>query len=186
MFFDGWFDLLRLLVVGICAYIGLVLLLRVTGKRTLSKMNAFDLVVTVALGSTLASALLSSDVSLSEGLLAFALLCTLQYAVAFVSVRSDRFQRLTRSEPTLLFSRGHFLPAMMRQERVTEQEVVAAARAHGMADLSGVLAVVLETDGSFSVIGGSDQKPADTLRNVRGPDETPAGSGLPSAPTPPG
>ncbi len=50
MFFDSWYDLLRILVVGVLAYAGLVLLLRTTGKRTLSKMNAFDLVVTVALG----------------------------------------------------------------------------------------------------------------------------------------
>lgn len=53
MFFDGWSDLLRILVVGSLAYAGLVGFLRVSGKRTLAKMNAFDLVVTVALGSTL-------------------------------------------------------------------------------------------------------------------------------------
>lgn len=48
MFFDGWDDLGRLLVVGTCAYVGLIVMLRTTGKRTLSKMNAFDLVITVA------------------------------------------------------------------------------------------------------------------------------------------
>lgn len=67
MFFDGWTGLLRVLVVGTLAYAALVLLLRVSGKRTLSKMNAFDLVVTVALGSTLATVLLSRDVALAEG-----------------------------------------------------------------------------------------------------------------------
>ena len=120
MLFDGWYDLWRILVVGVAAYGGLVVLLRLTGKRTLSKMNAFDLVVTVALGSTLASALLSSEVSLSEGLLAFALLCSLQYVVAYASVRSRRFQDLVKSEPTLLFFRGAFLPAMMVEQRVTD------------------------------------------------------------------
>ncbi len=137
MLFDGWYDLWRILVVGVAAYGGLVLLLRLTGKRTLSKMNAFDLVVTVALGSTLASALLSSEVSLSEGLLAFALLCSLQYVVAYASVRSRRFQDLVKSEPTLLFFRGAFLPAMMVEQRVTEEEVLAAARAQGIAAMSG-------------------------------------------------
>ena len=67
MFFDGWAGLLRVLVVGALAYAALVLLLRVSGKRTLSKMNAFDLVVTVALGSTLATVLPSRDVALAEG-----------------------------------------------------------------------------------------------------------------------
>ena len=56
MFFDSWAGLGRVLVVGVLAYSALVLLLRISGKRTLTKMNAFDLVVTVALGSTLATA----------------------------------------------------------------------------------------------------------------------------------
>jgi uncharacterized membrane protein YcaP (DUF421 family) len=70
MFFDSWTGLGRVLVVGTLAYFALVLTLRVSGKRTLSKLNAFDLVVTVALGSTLATVLLSKDVALAEGLLA--------------------------------------------------------------------------------------------------------------------
>src|SRR5690606_23219959 len=81
VFFDSWSGLVRVLVVGTLAYAGLVLLLRITGKRTLSKMNAFDLVVTVALGSTLATVLLSKDVALAEGLLALALLSFLQCGV---------------------------------------------------------------------------------------------------------
>jgi hypothetical protein len=67
MLFDDWSGLLRVLIVGTSAYVGLVTLLRFTGKRTLSKMNAFDMIVTVALGSTLATVLLSSDVALAEG-----------------------------------------------------------------------------------------------------------------------
>jgi hypothetical protein len=74
IFFSGWDGLLRTLVVGVLAYVVLVGFLRLSGKRTLSKMNAFDLVVTVALGSTLATILLSKDVALAEGALAFALL----------------------------------------------------------------------------------------------------------------
>ena len=66
MLFDSWAGVGRTIVVGILAYIALVSLLRVSGKRTLSKMNAFDLVVTVALGSTLATILLSKDVALAE------------------------------------------------------------------------------------------------------------------------
>lgn len=168
MLFDTWYDLLRILIVGICAYFGLIVLLRATGKRTLSKMNAFDLIVTVALGSTLATVLLSSDVSLAEGLFAFALLCTLQYAVAFVSVRSERFEHLVKSEPALLFFQGRFLTAALRRERVTREEVYAAVRDQGVASLATVDAVVLETDGSLSVVAGGGSAPPDTLRNVRG------------------
>ena len=81
MVFSSWAGLLRVLIVGTLAYVALVLLLRVSGKRTLSKMNAFDLVVTVALGSTLATVILSKDVALTEGVTAFALLIGLQFGI---------------------------------------------------------------------------------------------------------
>lgn len=168
MLFDGWYDLLRILVVGVCAYAGLVILLRLTGKRTLSKMNAFDLVVTVALGSTLASALLTSDVSLSEGLLAFAVLCLLQYALSFASVRWWWFEKLVKAEPTLLFFRGRHLDAALRRQRVTRDEVMAAIRASGSPTLETVDAVVLETDGSLSVVAGRHEGALETLRHVEG------------------
>jgi uncharacterized membrane protein YcaP (DUF421 family) len=172
--FHTWYDLFRVLVVGIFAYAGLVFILRTTGKRTLSKMNAFDLVVTVSLGSTLATVLLSAEVSLSEGLLALALLCLLQYAVATASVRSQRFQSLIKAEPSLLFFRGRFLHASLKGERVTEEEIMAAVRANGIADLNAVAAVVLETDGSFSVIGRGESDEVATLRYVRGKDQAQA------------
>lgn len=152
MFFQGWGGLLRTLVVGVLAYTALVVLLRVSGKRTLSKMNAFDFVVTVALGSTLASTLLSKGVALAEGVLAFGVLAAMQYAVAWASARSKAVSRLVKSEPRMLFYRGEFLGAAMLAERVTEEEVRAAVRKHGVAAVGEVEAVVLETDGSFSVI----------------------------------
>ncbi|MEP2744153.1 DUF421 domain-containing protein [Bauldia litoralis] len=167
MIFDSWYDLFRVLIVGTAAYAGLVLLLRTTGKRTLSKMNAFDLVVTVALGSVLATALLSSEVSLAEGLFAMVLLCGLQFAVAFTSVRVKWFQDLVKSEPTLLYFQGRFLPTM-RRERVSEEEILSAVRSEGIARLDDVAAVVLETDGSFSVVAGGKSPTVETLRFVQG------------------
>lgn len=161
MFFDSWAGLVRVVVVGTCAYAALVVLLRVSGKRTLAKLNAFDFVVTVALGSTLATVLLSSSVALAEGVLALALLVTLQYAVAQASTRSRTVERLVKSEPTLVY-RGGFLHDAMRRERVTTDEVLQAARGQGHADLGAVAAVVLETDGTLSFLG--EPPPQDDVR----------------------
>ncbi|WP_043838625.1 DUF421 domain-containing protein [Muricoccus aerilatus] len=152
MFFDNWFGLLRVIVVGTTAYTVLVLMLRVSGKRTLAKLNAFDLIVTVALGSTLATVLLSKSVALAEGLLAFVLLVCLQYVVAWLSVRSSRFSDIVKSEPTLLLHRGRFLEGAMRAQRVTRAEVLSALRSSGASNPEQVAAVVLETDGSLSVV----------------------------------
>ncbi len=168
MFFDNWRDLARVALVGVCAYAALVLLLRLSGPRTLSKLNAFDLVVTVALGSTLATVLLSKDVALAEGLLAFALLIGLQFLVTWLSVRWSGFSHLMKSEPVLLLHKGRLLPHAMRKARVLEDEVLAMLRDQGVARKEDVEAVVLETDGSMSVLQRSGKAP-DTLSSVKGP-----------------
>lgn len=174
MFFDNWFGLLRTIVVGFLAYCALVLFLRVSGKRTLAKMSAFDLVVTVALGSTLATVLLTKDVALLEGLLAFVVLITLQFLIAWLNTHSPRFQTMVKSEPRLLLHKGQPLHAAMRAERVTLEEIDAAVRQEGIASLKSVEAVVLETDGSFSVVtqqSGQDVSDEETsLRSVRRSD----------------
>ena len=165
VFFNGWAGLLRVVVVGTLAYVGLVLLLRVSGKRTLSKMNAFDLVVTVALGSTLATVILSKDVALAEGVTAFALLIGLQFTITWLSVRSTTVSHLVKAEPTLLFYQGAFLPEQLQRSRVLETEVRAAIREQGIAALSEVEAVVLETDGSFAVVSRTERS-ATALGNL--------------------
>ena len=152
MLFSGWAPLGRTLIVGACAYVALVLLLRVSGKRTLAKMNAFDLVVTVALGSTLASILTSRDVALAQGVLAFAVLVGLQFAVTWLSVRSGRVRRAVRSEPALLAYQGCPLDEVLRRERITRGELDSAVRDGGLSAMGDVGAVVLETDGTISVI----------------------------------
>ena len=169
MFFSSWESLVRVLVVGPLAYVALVLLLRVSGKRTLSKMNAFDFIVTVAFGSTLASVILNKSVGLLEGVLAFAVLILCQYVITYLSVRSERFEQFVKATPTLLYHQGRFLHAVMRRERVTEEEVRAGVRESGHLSLDAVAAVVLETDGSFSVLGTSSTADPSAMANVSTP-----------------
>lgn len=170
IFFNDWQGLFRTLVVGVLAYITLVLFLRFSGKRTLSKMNAFDLIVTVALGSTLATVLLSKNVALAEGALAYAILIGLQFLVTWSSVRVRWVRQVVTGEPVMLLHRGQFLQSALRQERVTEDEIQAAVRGAGTKSLNEVEAVVLETDGSFSIIGKSDGKNLSSLQDVKNLD----------------
>lgn len=152
MFFDSAHDLVRVLVIGPMAYLSLIVILRVSGKRTLAKMNAFDFAVTVALGSTLATILLSKDVALLEGVLAFVVLAALQYGIAWTVLRSDRIEAAVKSGPRALLTDGVINQGAMREERVTEEEVKSAIRKSGIGDLALVAAVFLETDGTFTVI----------------------------------
>lgn len=173
MFFNGWYPLLRILVVGALAYAGLVLLLRISGKRTLSQMNAFDLVVTVALGSTLASTFVSRNVALLEGLLAFAVLISLQFIITWASVRFPAVQRLIKARPRLLAYDGELMEDALRSERVTRVELDAAVRSQGLPGIGATHAVILETDGTITAIcsreGMDDYGALDPVRGV--PDD---------------
>jgi uncharacterized membrane protein YcaP (DUF421 family) len=170
MLFESWSSVGRVLLTGTLAYASLVLMLRISGKRTLSKLNAFDLVVTVALGSTLATVLTSKDVPLVDGIAALGLLVGLQYAVAWGARRWPRMNRIAKSEPRVLFHRGRFARDAMGAERVTEDEVLAAVREASVASLDEVEVVILESSGDISVVrrpDGPETGPRAALRGVR-------------------
>ena len=153
---DDWTGLGRVLLSGPIAYLLLVLLLRASGKRTLTKLNVFDFVVTIALGSTLVSMILTKSVGLVQGVAAFAVLIGLQHAITWLAVRWPAFERVIKAEPTLLLRDGVFLDRALKAQRVTRvtrAEVEAALRAQGKSGPAGIAAVVLETDGTLTVIG---------------------------------
>ena len=170
MWFDSWSDVLRILAVGAVAYVTLILLLRMTGKRTLAKLNAFDWVVSVALGSTLATILLSSDVSWAEGATALALLAGLQLVVARVTTWLPWSRAVITAEPSLLLEDGRALEEAMQRHRISLSELRQAVRATGSGDMSAVAAVVLETDGSLSVISSEQAGSRSALDGVRRPE----------------
>ncbi|MBZ0155990.1 MAG: DUF421 domain-containing protein [Alphaproteobacteria bacterium] len=101
------------------------------------------------------------------GILAFAVLIYLQYAVTWLSVRFSKFQHFTKAEPALLFHKGQFLYKAMKKERVTEEEITAAVREQKIPSLEGAEAVVLETDGTFSVVRRSEAEASSSLSYVK-------------------
>src|SRR4051812_40333475 len=98
LWFDGWAGPLRVAVVGVSGYVAIAALLRISGKRTLGKFNAFDWVGTVAIGSTLANLMLSPDVPLFTGLTALGLLVLIQFLFSYVAMRSERLRSWMRSD----------------------------------------------------------------------------------------
>lgn len=164
MFFEDYFSILRVLIITVVAYVSLVIVVRLAGKRALAKLSAFDLIVTIAFGSTLATVLLSKDVAFLEGLLAFLVLAGLQWSVARLSTKVPAFRKFVRSNPALLVENGSYLHANMSKERVSRAEIDQAIRSQGVGRLADVAAVVLEPDGSFSVLTGPG--PCDLLAEV--------------------
>ena len=162
-------DLWRIVVIAVLTYPALIVVLRLSGKRTLAKMNAFDLIVTVALGSTMATILLSRDVALLEGLTALVLLVVLQLIASWLSVRSSRIRGLLKSQPTILLRDGRMFPDALREQRVTAGEVRQAIRSQGIGSIDAVSAVILETDGSFSVVSASQAGDLSALSGIDQP-----------------
>lgn len=170
VFFDGWSGPLRAIIAAPVVYVGVVAFIRLSGKRSTSQMNNFDWIVTVAIGSMVASPILLEDVVVLESLAGIAALLVLQYIVTLASRKWDAFERVVKARPALVAYDGRLVQNAMRDERVTRAEVMAALREEGLTDLSEAAAIILESDASFSVIRRTelpaDQSGLDRLRDI--------------------
>lgn len=151
-FFAGWEPLGRILIVGTAMYVLLLVMLRLSGSRSLSNMHSFDFIVTVAIGSAFGRALTAKSVALAEAVVAFLLLITLQYVVAWVRTRSSAFSAVVTNSPRLLYYRGRFLREAMGEARIVEAELRSAVRKQKLGSMESVEAIVLESSGELSVI----------------------------------
>jgi uncharacterized membrane protein YcaP (DUF421 family) len=150
-FFESWYNVGRTVTLSIVGFAALITMLRISGKRTLSKLNVFDFVFVVAMGSVFASTIISKDITLVEGMASLGTLIGIQLILAEMASRLPWAERIINGEPTLLLSKGKFIPRALRKERITEEEVRAAIRAKGVNRVEDVDAVILENDGSLSV-----------------------------------
>jgi uncharacterized membrane protein YcaP (DUF421 family) len=171
IFFDNWSKLGRSLILAFFAYAALVILLRISGKRTLSKLNVFDFVFVVALGSVLADTILSSNTTLADGVTAFVVLMGMQVVLSYLCVASHRLDHIINGEPTLLYHRGTFLTEAMKRERVTKEEMLASIRNVNVRKFDDIDAVVLETDGTFSIVWRFDNDKESSLMDVEGHED---------------
>ncbi len=165
-FWGGWEPILRIVTVGTLTYFGIILILRVSGKRTLASMNAFDFIITITMGSVFGRILTAKSVSLAESLTAFLLLVILQYLIAYLEVKSKFFHRLITSQPALLYYNGAFIEKNMRKARIQRNDLLGAVRKKKFASLNEVEAIIMETDGSFSIIRKSTNREQKTYSQV--------------------
>ena len=169
-YFESWYNVERTVTLSVVGFAALFIMLRVSGKRTLSKLNVFDFVFVVAVGSVFASMIISKDVTLVEGIAALATLIGIQMLLSQLAARFPSAERWINGKPTVLLSHGQFIPAALRKQRVTEDEVRGAIRAEGVTRVEDVDAVTMENDGSLTVAWMS-KKPGDSsLLDLKGPD----------------
>ena len=145
----------RGIILSAGAIVWVVILIRINGLRSLSKMTNFDFVMTVALGSLVAGAAQASSWSgfaqASAGMLGLFLV---QFIAAYIRKTSDVAEAIMQNEPVFLMRNGKFLEDALRKTRVSKSDLIAKLREANALDPSCVRAVVLETTGDVSVLHG--------------------------------
>ena len=164
MFFKNWTSLVEIIIMAVLVYSSIIVILRLSGKRTLSDLNAFDFIVSVTIGSIAGTTILSSTTSLSEGIVAVVTLVLLQYIVAKLDVHFKSVSKLLKSNPTLLYYNGEYLEKNMKKMRITKQDILQEVRYQGGTVIESVDAIILESHGKISVITFYDKEKGESLK----------------------
>lgn len=149
--------------------IWVVILVRLVGLRSFSKMTNFDFVMTVAVGSLLASAgQATAWKGFAQIMLSMAALFLVQIVTARLRKSSDAVEDIMQNDPILLMRDGEIIQSALTETRVAESDLIAKLREANAIDMSKVKAVVLETTGDISVLHGDDVMDDRLIENVRG------------------
>jgi len=165
VFFKDWKSIGHVALATIVAFVTLFFFVRISGKRTLAKLNAFDFVVTVALGSTLSYMMLAM-VPIIEGAIVLLLIIALQYIFAWTARSSKKIEKLINAVPSLIFYDGHFIEHAMAKEAITEGEIYSKIRNAGIDHIDEVKAVVLELNGEITVVRKSKGNGTSSLDDI--------------------
>lgn len=170
-FVDSYAALVLVVLCTVGMYLTVLGLARWSGVRSFAQMSTFDVAVTIAIGSLLASSILGQEPPLLQGVVAAASLYGLQLLVSRLRCTSDRWRRAVDNGPILLMGPGgEMLPENMRVARITEDDLRCQLRKANVIDPSRVEAVVMEGTGTVHVLHGHDNPPgpdAWILQNVR-------------------
>lgn len=166
---EKWFafnemNLIAIVLTTIGIYIAIILYTRLAGKRSFSKMSSFDFAMTVAVGSMIATTVLSKSVSLWEGVIGLAAVYILQISVALLR-RFSVVQKIVDNPPLLLMDGTTILHDNLKKARVTEEDLRSKLREANVIRLEEVRAVIFEATGDISVMhtGDDDEKLEDWL-----------------------
>ena len=151
---------------SLLVYVGLLIGLRIMGKRELGQMTVFDFVVILLIANAVQNAMVGTDTSLQGGLLAAGVLLLVNRAASTISYRWTFWGRLLEGSPTVLVQDGHFLESRLRKEGLEKGRIEMAMREHGIENVDRVKLAVLETDGTISIVP-NDAKVLRTKRSVR-------------------
>jgi len=138
-------------------------IIRVSGRRTLGEMTAFDFVLFLIIGGSTQRAITGQDYSLTNAFILVATFVALDIGLSIVDLKWPFMRRLLNATPTILVDNGHLLVNRMRRARVTEENILEAARRlHGLERLDQIKFAILEASGDISIVPAVRQGTAET------------------------
>jgi uncharacterized membrane protein YcaP (DUF421 family) len=137
---------------GIVLYAFIVLVMRVIGRRELSSMTPFDLVLVIILVDAVQQGLTQDDYSVTGAIIAVSTIASLQVLTSYLSFRSKRVRKVLEGLPIVLVDHGKIVERNLNRERMTEDEVAEEMRQQQIASLDEVQWAILESNGSISFI----------------------------------
>jgi uncharacterized membrane protein YcaP (DUF421 family) len=143
-----WEKVVRSVVI----YLFILLAFRFTGKRQVGQLTPFDLVLLLIISNVVQNAMIGNDNSLGGGLIGAVTILVLNGLVVELSYRFKPARRLLEGQPALLVHNGKILQENLRHERLTLEDLQAALRRNGIAEVDQVRYAVLEENGQISVI----------------------------------
>lgn len=163
-----WSTVATILLSAMGIYAAVVVLTRISGKRSFSKMSSFDFAMTIAVGSIIATTILSASVDLAEGVVALTVVYLLQMTIAF-GRRYTAVHRIVDNSPLLLMEGERILMDNMRKARVSVTDLRSKLREANVCQLTDIKMVVFETTGDISVMHATNASPLDPwlLEDVR-------------------
>lgn len=154
--FNGLFGMAmpwwEMILRGFSVYVVVLLMVRISGKRTVGQFTPFDLILVVLLGESVGHSMIGEDASLLGGLIVAATLLSLNWLVGFLSARWRGFDRAIEGHPVLLARNGELFRDVLRRQSLSEKEFEMAMREADCADLSKVELAMLETSGDITVV----------------------------------
>lgn len=148
-------------------YLFLVVGLRLVGKRAMGQMNLYDLILISVLANSVQNAMVGDDTTLGGGLAAATTLLLLNRLTTWLMRRYSRLERALAGRARVVAWHGRLLTEQMKREGVTHEAVQAALREHGLTDVSGTRACLLEVDGTISVIPADQPSPGGRRHHIR-------------------
>jgi uncharacterized membrane protein YcaP (DUF421 family) len=141
-----------LVLRAVALFAFMVFLTRVIGRRELSSLSPFDLILLIVLGDAVQQGLTQDDYSVTGAIIAVSTIATLQVATSYVSFRSGRARKVLEGLPIVLVQDGNMVDANLKRERMTPDEVEEEMRVQQIGSLAQVQWAILETNGTMSFI----------------------------------